>query len=202
MPIAPCRQIIWPRDKIRLAELGRERVREFCEANSLPVPEVVVVPREGWRIGSCAYYRHHTGIRICITECAWPATEAQARNWNWPGSVTDREPYGVICHELGHHADYCVGTQKGSYGSEYSSEVWKRTKEPKITSYCPNDGEWFAEMFRVFVTNPGLLRDIRPKTYAVLTEQFKPVGSMNWRECLGGNAPPRIVRTLMNKGAR
>ncbi len=202
MPIAPCRQITRPRDKIKLAELGRARVTEFCKANDLPVPEVTIVPSSDWYVGSCAYYRNAEGIKICVTECAWPTTEGQTRNWNWPASVIDREPYGVVCHELGHHVDYLQGENKGRYGSDYSEKVRKLTKEREVTSYCPNSWEWFAEIFRVFVTNPGLLRDIRPKTYAVLAADFKPVGSMDWIECIGSDVPPRLIKTLMNKGAK
>lgn len=40
--------------------------------------------------------------------------------------------------------------------------------ELPITSYAPNPAEWFAEIFRLFVTNHGLLKQLRPKTYNIL----------------------------------
>ncbi len=190
----------WPRDRSTLAELGRRRVVEFCQLNSLPRPTVTVVA-EKWRVDSCGYYRK-AGINVCLPLCGTPCTEAQSRNWTWPGSVTDREPYGVICHELGHHCDWLAGKEQGSYGSEISRELKKESGEPAITSYCPNSAEWFAEMFRVFVTNPDLLSQVRPRTYKLFLIRWKPLPSQGWRHVLGSNVPERVVRSLRNKGAR
>src|SRR4051812_48348067 len=148
--------------KGELYELGRQLVRRFCAANGLPHIPIRNVPREDWHVNACAYYRparHRdtgyatAGINICLPYCAAPATEYQVRNWNWPGATTDREPYGVLAHELGHHMDYTVGDDKWSYGSDYSKATRKASKEPAISGYCPNDAEWFAEMARIYVCN-------------------------------------------------
>lgn len=180
---------------------GLKRIREFCELNKIPVPEVENLPREEWHVGACAYYRPAVGVKICLAECAHPCTENQARNWNWPASVTDREPFGVLCHELGHHCDWQTGQTKYTYASEYSTIVQQDSGEQPITSYAPNPSEWFAEMFRLFVTNPVLLEQIRPNTYFQLTRRWKPLPSKGWRNELGSDVPPKIVKTLRNKGA-
>ncbi len=142
------------------------------------------------------------GISICLEECGRPCNDSPNRNWTWPGSTTDREPYGVLCHELGHHCDWLTGEHKWEYGSEYCVKVMKRSGEQPITSYCPNPAEWFAEMFRLFVTNPGLLYCLRPKTFDVLLEKWAPLDPLDWREVLGENVPPKILATLLKKGAR
>jgi len=201
----------FPYNRELLYEMGVKRVQNFCTINKIPTPKITSYPLAAWNVGACAYYRPDTeayqkygwvGINICIAECAYPAPVPECRNWSWPGSVTDREPYGVLCHELGHHCDWITGSKKSSYSSEYCVEVMESSKEPPITSYCPNPAEWFAEMFRLFVTNPGLLKVIRPNTFQNLCLKFKPIGTLDWRTVLGSNVPPRIIRTLVNKGAK
>lgn len=60
----------------------------------------------------------------------------------------------------------------------------RRSEEP-ITSYSPNVQEWFAEMFRLFVTNPDLLMMIRPMTYRDFIERWPNKAEKRaWREVL------------------
>lgn len=171
---------------------------EFCKVNNVPVPEVIVVPKEDWEFDCCAYYRP-TYIKICLSMCARPATERMVRNWNWPGSTTDREPFGVIAHELGHHCDVLLSTEKGRYYGNYSASVYMMSGEKPLTSYAPNSAEWFAEMFRLFVTNHSLLKKIRPATHSLLIQHWKPVSSDDWVVELGGNVPRRILANLWKK---
>lgn len=178
---------------------GRQRVITFCTKNRTPIPKMESVSKDKWIVGACAYYRPKSGIRICLEECARPCSENQVRNWNWMGSTTDREPYGVLCHELGHHCDWLVGDKKWSYGSEYSSYVRFLSGEPAITSYCPNDSEWFAEIMRLFITNHALLELLRPKAYEIISERFEPVSNDDWVKELGSNVPQRILSNLKKK---
>ena len=175
---------------------GRRRVEEFCLLNDLLIPSIYRV--SDWYFDACAYYRK-CQIKIHLPKCAYPATEGQVRNWNWPGSVTDREPYGVLCHELGHHADCMVSDKVGSYGGDYSVNLMAESGESPITSYCPNPWEWFAEMFRLFVTNPALLMAIRPRTYQLLIQKFKAIDNPDWIKELGPNVPDRILNNLKKK---
>lgn len=197
----------WPRSKQLLCDLGINRIEEFCKRNGVPVPPIHVIHKKSWRVSACAYYRPEgtsrleTGICICLEYCAHPATQDQARNWNWPGSTTDREPYGVLCHELGHHCDWWKGERKWEYGSEYHLQVMQAAQEEPLTSYHPNPAEWFAEMFRLFVSNPDLLRQVRPRTYRKLCVDWSPIPG-TWKDELGRNCPPRIVTSLQRKGAK
>lgn len=184
-----------------LFDRGVIRVIRFCRENHLPIPRIVAIPPDQWRVHACAYYRPGE-IKICLEDCAQPCTATRTRNWNWPGSTIDREPYGVLCHELGHHADYHAGRKKGEYYSEYCEYVQKKSGEPPISGYCPNPAEWFAEMFRLFVTNYALLAQLRPATVEVLSKLWTPVSSPDWRAELGPDVPERVVRSLINKGAK
>jgi len=180
---------------------GVARVQHFVHINKLPEPVIASVPTNVWSFDCCAYYRPVLGIRICLGMCAKPATAAPTRNWNWPGSTTDRTPYGVLCHELGHHVDYRVSQRKYTYSGSFGESIRLKSGEQPLTSYCPDDGEWFAEMFRLFVTNPALLYCVRPKTWQLLSNRFRLSTEEGWRHELGSDVPSRIVKSLKNKGA-
>lgn len=175
--------------KTDLLERGRQVMVEFCTVNNLPAPAIYPVDLNHWNVDPCAYYRNNT-THICVARCA--AIGMAGRQWSFPGYTVDRTPYGVVQHELGHHVDVLRGSKPGSYWSEFSASVRGSAGEKQITSYCPNDAEWFAEMFRVFVSNPDLLRIIRPRTYRELSACFKPVFEDTWRERLR-DAPERTV---------
>ena len=178
--------------------LDKGRVVNFCSVNNIPCPGINVVSTR-WNIRSCAYYRPQT-IHICIPCCSRPAGEVRSRNWNWPGSTTDRLPTGVLCHELGHHVDWLTGDNKRAYSSDYSTYVFQASGEEKpITSYCDNHAEWFAEMFRLFVTNHALLKALRPGTWKELSRRWKPISGDDWIVQLGADVPTRIVENLKRK---
>lgn len=175
-------------NKATLLSKGRELMGEFCEVNNIRLPTVNERQMKEWRFDSvCAYYRSDT-INICTDACAAIGTSGMA--WSYPGYVIDRTPYGVIQHELGHHVDFLLSDQKGAYGGDFSVKLRQFTREPRVTNYCPNDWEWFAEIFRLFVTNSDFLRLYRPKTYNALRDFFKPVVDVPWAQVLK-DAPPR-----------
>lgn len=182
-----------------LYALGVERARRFCETNGIVAPTFNAVDYR-WSVGSCAYYRPDEGIRLCLPLCGRPAPSAMSRNWSWPGSVVDREPYGVVCHELGHHVDWLTGERKGRYGSDFSIQLEKEAREKGLTSYAgENAWEWFAEAFRLFITNHNLLYRVRPRTWELLVARWTPVSRDDWREELGPNVPDRVVQSLERK---
>jgi hypothetical protein len=175
--------------KLELLERGRWVMVSFCSANSLPAPMVYPVEPPSWNVDPCAYYRNSV-THICVARCA--AIGTAGRQWSYPGYTVDRTPYGVLQHELGHHVDVQRGTRRSAYWSEFSAAVRGQSGEKPITSYCPNDAEWFAEMFRVFVTNPDLLRIVRPRTHRELRACFAPVFEDTWRDRLR-DAPARTI---------
>lgn len=179
--------------KDELFHQGLSLLNSFCATNALPVPEVTAIARADWRSRHmCAYYRP-VYIHICVSRCA--AIGLAGRNWSYPGYVIDRTPFGVLQHELGHHVD----TQRSSYRRRYSVELRQQTRDEPITSYAPNAGEWFAEMIRLFITNPNLLAQLRPRTHeALLRSGLKPVVSGKWETILNG-APARTCQAARNK---
>jgi hypothetical protein len=182
--------------KQELAHKGAGLVLAWCRRNGIEPPKLVEEPH---RVGSCAYYRPHS-IHLDVARCAAPGYGGRA--WSWPGYIIDRTPYGVYQHELGHHVDCVLGghTRRGFGG--LSPGLWKQANEPAITGY-PDEyddpeeraAEWFAEAFRLFVTNPDLLRAFRPATHAALLGAgLKPVTARPWRTILEASGAPE--RTL------
>lgn len=180
-------------ERLDLLERGTELLCRFCDANNLSTPEIITQhPR--WPFDACAYYRQDQ-VFINTSKCALIGRTAQA--WSYPGYKVDRTPYGVLQHELGHHVDLHMGVTRGAYFSEFSTRMREASGEAKLTNYCPNDAEWFAEMFRLFVTNPDLLRLARPRTHSLMLGYWRPVESRKWEEVLA-DAPARTI----NKAAK
>lgn len=184
-------------NKHELFECGLDIMNIMCLRNNIVRPRVKTYDAKEWQFGRiCAYYRKDV-IHICLARCA--AIGVAGRAWSFPGYVVDRTPYGVIQHELGHHIDWNHGTIKRAYWSDYSTDIREETGEQKITTYCPNDAEWFAEIFRLFVTNPDLLKRMRPKTFArLISDGHKPVFNDTWVERL--NAMGALERTIKAAG--
>ncbi|MFK4705966.1 hypothetical protein ABIC83_002805 [Roseateles asaccharophilus] len=183
--------------KSQLLDDGIALMERFCQANGLTAPTVAVHPRAQWRFPVCAYYRP-TQIEICLDMCAAVGTSGQS--WSCPGYTVDRTPYGVIQHELGHHVDVLNSVRKNRYRGDFSINLRKETGEDPVSSYCPDDGEWFAEIFRVFVTNPDLLRIIRPATYEQLRARWTPAVIETWEQVMA-RAPERTRDACAKKVA-
>ncbi len=178
-----------------MLDRGKDLATRFCELNGIEAPMVVEVPGDEWRFSVCAYYRSNT-TTICLKKCAGIGYAGQ--QWSYPGYTVDRTPYGVVQHELGHHVDVLMSGRVGPYFGDFSQGMRERSAEAPITTYCPNHGEWFAEMFRVFVTNPDLLLALRPRTHAEMLARLKPVFADSWRERMAG-APDRTVLAAQRK---
>jgi hypothetical protein len=125
-------------------------------------------------VGSCGFFNAGSGFDPKPHVAINPEKCANVGKFSFPGAVCDRTPYGVIQHELGHymaHLDFRL------------KNLRRETTDKPITSYCPNNEEWFAEMHRLFVTNSELLRTIRPDTYFYMTRvNLKPVRFGLWEE--------------------
>lgn len=176
-------------EKRQLFERGKALVANWCQANGV-VPPAIVESADPVRFGTCAYYRDGV-VYIHVASCA---TYGRAgRQWSWPGYVVDRTPYGVLAHELGHHTD----RQHGPAGG-VRSHLWRPLDAKPLTGYCPNDNEWYAELFRLFCTNPSLFRAVRPAIEDLfLAEWPAEVETRPWRDVLA--ASPRHIRAAENK---
>lgn len=185
----------------RLYSRGLERMEEFCRVNDLPVPPASTVPKADWHFDVCAYYRPPPeGIKICLPHCGVPAGHEMSRRWSWPGSTVDRTPYGVVCHELGHHADWFLSEEKMAYFGDYGLTLCGVSGDPSISTYGESNGwEWFAEMMRLFISNHALLMHLRPRTWEMLLDDWTPVSGDDWVGELGEGVPDRVVTALERK---
>lgn len=181
--------------KAELFSSGIALLRKFCSENNLTEPAIEQRAKETWPFRHCAYYRP-TKIVICLSACGHIGTGGRA--WSYPGYTVDRTPYGVLQHELGHHVDVIHSKHFDRYQGDFSQSMRSQTGEKPLTGYCPDDGEWFAEMFRLFVTNPDLLRLLKPRTFNALTAKFKPVVAETWDAVLK-NAPQRTLDVCSRK---
>lgn len=181
---------------------GVSLMESFCALNGIAAPTIERLnpAQRNYHIGTCAYYRPTT-IHIMVEKCAGKGFSGRA--WSWPGYAIDRTPYGVIQHELGHHVDFVrSGTEL------FSKQIWEESREAPLTGYLGTDKmertfwmEWFAENFRLFVTNPGLSERLRPRFHAaIIRAGIKPLGCDDWEYVLAFNsAPPRIIEQARKK---
>jgi hypothetical protein len=194
-------------------EAGLAIAQQFCALNAIAMPTVERLnpAQRNYHLGTCAYYRPTT-IHVMVEKCANRGFGGRA--WSWPGYAVDRTPYGVIQHELGHHVD-TERTGEVTRGSLldrlFSKRIWEQSREAPLTGYLGTDNqtatfwmEWFAENFRLFVTNPGLSAELRPRFYAaVVADGIQPLTHVDWETVLIGNgAPARIVDQARKKIAR
>lgn len=190
--------------KLELFEAGVALAEKFCAANGITMPSVVRLGPEDqlYHLATCAFYRP-TAIRIMVEKCAPPGMGGRA--WSWPGYVIDRTPYGVIQHELGHHVDHVKFVPPQGV---FSKVIYEASREEPLTGYLGTDNhqitfymEWFAENFRLFVTNPDLSKQLRPKFHQVMLDSgFKPVVPGDWETVLDQNqATHRIVDMARKK---
>jgi hypothetical protein len=177
--------------KTDMLAAGLAHISKWCELNGITVP--VVQPMHGQcEFGVCAYYRNGV-IRIWTLDCAGIGTAG--RQWSYPGYIVDRTPYGVLAHELGHHVDKAHGARGGTLSHEWRRETGH---EAPITSYCPDNNEWFAEMFRLFITNPDLLAQLRPRTSRLMLERWPNRAELRgWADVLA--AVPRQINAATNR---
>jgi hypothetical protein len=174
-------------NRAELMERGQQRVLDFCEQNAWRSP-VLKTQLPGRLRGACGLYDRGT-LYVEESLCARPGYGGRA--WSWPGYLIDRTPYGVWAHELGHYADELLG--------DVSRGVLADVQDEPLTSYCPNPMEWWAELFRLFVTNPSLLRLVRPRTYIqIRLLGVRPVEERGWKEVLAG-CPDRTRRMAQKR---
>jgi hypothetical protein len=176
--------------RLELFRAGEALIARWCDLNGVPPPQVEQTG-DPESFGTCAYYRDGV-IYISVQACARIGTAGRA--WSYPGYVVDRTPYGVLAHELGHHVEGAHGPAGGIV-----ARVWRQnTAEKPLTGYCPNDNEWFAEIFRLFITNPELLRRLRPATFALLRERWPtPAETRDWDVVLA--RATRQIGAALNK---
>ena len=169
----------------------------FCELNGIPVPRRYVTepitpglkpfdPR-GYGEARIAKWLIYVNVR----NCPRPIRGKPVRAWSFTGYKADRTVPGVTLHELGHlvhaHLLRIKGVGERTTWPVVDRALWRvvESREPKLTSYEPNEGETFAEAFRLFALNPELLREGRPYRWQLMVDLgLKPLHSLPWTEVL------------------
>lgn len=83
--------------------------------------------------------------------------------------VNDEWPNAII-HEMGHY----VNDSLGMYSSILENQELFRREACKISLYAQsNDREYFAESFRLYITEPMLLWMISPESFMLVTRGLK-----------------------------
>ena len=86
--------------------------------------------------------------------------------------VNDEWPTAVI-HEMGHYVNDVLD---GFSGRTENKEIFT-TEASKISQYAmSNDREYFAEAFRLYITDPELLALISEKSYSLVDRAVKEMG--------------------------
>ena len=177
---------------------AKSAIQGFCKLNGITPPKIRTVSLyrgESNIFGS--YTRGKDEIFVNLFRSRTPI-KVPGFSWSYTGYKADLTTAGIAAHEFGHYLDYCLGYP--------SSSIKRMVKEEKnVSSYEPNASETFAEMMKLFILNPDLLRVGRPTRYRALTETlgFRPYITASWEEVLG-NAHPKLIaaaKTWISQGA-
>ncbi|MCK4787509.1 MAG: hypothetical protein KAV87_27370, partial [Desulfobacteraceae bacterium] len=106
--------------------------------------------------------------------------------WSFPSYKIDKTPFGVVCHEVGHHVDLLLNCPS-------RSKKWLELHElEKVSGYELIPSESFAESMRLFITNPDLLRAGCPGRYKHITDGLglRPIAMGNWIDVLEAKRCP------------
>jgi hypothetical protein len=119
--------------------------------------------------------------------------------WSFTGYKSDLTLPGVLAHEMGHHVHFRLENRHPA-AAVFSRQLQVYIKtvvdaEPPVSGYEPNLHEAFAEMMRLFILNPMLLKEGRPKRYTLLADvlNLKPLHQVPWRDVLH-HAHPKIIK--------
>ena len=127
-----------------------------------------------------------------------PPTKSPGFSWSYTGFKADLTVPGITAHETGHHLHAESHVPMRLIRDAFSGE-------PSVSGYEPHPGESFAEAVRLFILNPMLLLEGRPRRFDFLHGVVKvsPVHVTPWREVLK-HAHPKIItaaQAWIEKGA-
>lgn len=137
-------------------------------------------------------------VRVNLARCKLPPSSPTGFNWSAPGYKADRTPYGVVCHETGHHV-HALRLR--------NVDVTDWRDEPDVSGYEPNRSERIAEALKLMIGNPDLLRLGRPIRFRTLVMAgLTPATDANWfdvlREYGAGDAWISAAESWIAKGRR
>lgn len=168
--------------------------REFLDLNGLPHPEYIPTqgPIEGRWKDFGLYIDDGMRQRVWVNlKKSRPPTRTPGFSWSYTGSKADLTVPGITAHETGHHVQRVLGVRA-------SNKVVKNAikGEASVSGYEPHAGESFAEAMRLFILNPALLFEGRPRRWNLIEGLgLRPMHFTPWRDVLV-NAHPRIISAV------
>lgn len=183
-------------DKYDAINLTRTYVSEFLRMNFVREPAEIIYENVDnkpglWR--QYGWYNFQTSTIFVNVKKSRPQTITPGFAWSFTGYKSDMTAPGILSHEIGHHIHNRLIDLRDN--TSFLKAIKKiRNNESPVSGYEPNSYETFAEMIRLFILNPDLLRLGRPIRWAFLTQalNFKPLHDVPWREILV-HAHPKII---------
>lgn len=169
--------------KMELYQKGMAHIKAFAASNLLPMPYngfKLVPDASEWPLDQPSCY---TDQRVYIHVRSCPEVSQKS----CPAAVLDDTPYGRLAFEYAHHIESTLAV---------ALEMEARSYEKALTK---NGREWFGSGLRLFITNPHLLKLVRPKTYAELRTHFHPIVKTNYIQTLEAFNPPAEIIDYIRK---
>ena len=185
-------------NKKQAFEDAQTLVREFLDLNSLSHPvsmsdvDIFLNSTPSNMRGYGLYDFKTTRLIVNVKKSRTPV-KTPGFSWSYTGYKADLTIPGILCHEIGHHTH---NMRERDLGVQPIKELLKsiRANEKAVSSYEPNVYETFAEMTKLFVLNPNLLKLGRPLRWSFLTQdvQLKPLHDEPWKNVLV-NAHEKLI---------
>jgi hypothetical protein len=183
-----------------------KQIGTFLDINSIPHPKVEL--NETSNKGSYGAYYSNSNKIILYPKNTKPPVKTPGYAWSYTGYKSDCTFGGVFAHELGHYIDYYYGRKLNSYQWSVKAPFVKDVLniERPVSGYVnkfrnknTKYGEATAEMFKLFILNPDLLKQGRPHSYNMIVNNMKlqPVVSESWEYILQ-NAHPKLINAAKN----
>lgn len=159
-----------------LFRMTLQQVNDFCTLNNLKVPKVRVQVCNNYGYFQPGANGGHIGINVKKTRMpVWDPVNPQLQSF--PGNKSDRTVAGVLAHEVGHYVDI-NNRLKFNLAGKFRAIIGV---ENSVSSYDIIEVERVAEAFRLFILNPKLLEEGRPKAFQIIRQCLKPVHQLPWR---------------------
>jgi hypothetical protein len=166
-------------DKRAAYEAAKILCVELLDANSLSHPtfDEDYLGRRGW--AHYGLYRCKRKLLCVNVRASKLPVKTPGFAWSYTGYKADLTAPGVTAHELGHHIWNVMRVDEDAFAEAIEGER-------AVSSYEPITEESFAEACKLFVLNPDLLRQGRPKRYEFFTVALglAPVVTETWDEIL------------------
>jgi len=146
---------------------AKKIVNQWCKLNSIAIPKV-----ECLNLHCLGLFKKSIPNTIAIDTIK---CKISCSKWN-SGTIIDNSITGTMLHELGHyvHLNWYKSITK----------AFKLLKEPMIHYLETDIYEDIAESIRLFIYNPYLLKEGRPKRYSILLKHFKPLKRPHFTQLL------------------